>query len=968
MPNISFSSPTVCLGEGTNFGNTSNILTGNQTYVWDFDDSNSSSNTSPTYTYLTADTFNVELFATSDKGCIDSLTQMAIVKPFPIVSFTSPNECGVDSVMFSNNTTITKRGFMSYWDFNDGNDSTVNGNINYLYQNPGTYNVQLKVVADEGCADSVQQSVTVYPMPNLSFMAPSVCFGNTSNFSNTSTIISGVVSYNWDFDDGNFSNNVSPTNNFAVADTFNVELFGVSDKGCIDSLTQELIVHPFPVVNFSAANECDGDSITFMNNTTISRDGFSSYWNFGNQTDTTQNGNIKYLYNNAAVYSVELVVTADAGCADSITKNVTVYPVAFVTATSFDVACFGDPKGSISINPLGGTPPFQYSIDSGATYASNNVFNGLFAGNYYLKTTDVNGCVSDFTSNPMSVNELTPLVFGIDSVFNVSCFSGSNGLLKGLASGGTSPYLYSIDSLNFQTSNVFGGLAAENFRVVLKDANNCVTHIDTLISEPSTPISLNFTFKNILCNGDSTGQIVLTGLGSVGNYLYSIDGGSNLFANGTFNNLGAGQYAMVVIDSNGCDTSEALNLTQPSTSVNLSLVNSDDVKCFGDSSGSIQMAASGGTGIIRYGINSKSTFSAAPNFANLNANTYIVYSRDFNGCLDSVSVSINQPQSPLVIDSISSSDLLCFNTPSGNIQLFGIGGTPGYTYRLNGGQTQTSNSFVINKGGVYLVHIIDSNNCIAVDTVNLNEPAQLVVNIANVTNENCEFEGNGSIELNATGGTNPFEYSLNNVNYSSNNTIGNLTNGNFMVYIKDANNCVSSNNAIVASDTLLPIALFNQFRAGNTVSFINQSTNQNKVWWNFGDGETANIDNPVHLYKNAAIYSVTLAANNGCGGDTLIKTIDVNSTGIDQESSNNSLSIYPNPASYNTTITIDPQILGNGISLKVINGLGQVVLFENNMASGNKINLNLTDLANGIYYVELSGDKQTFTKNLIINK
>jgi ELWxxDGT repeat protein len=968
MPNISFSSPTVCLGEATNFGNTSNILTGNQTYVWDYDDSNTSSNTSPTYTYLTADTFNVELFATSDRGCVDSLTQMAIVKPFPIVSFTSPNECEVDSVMFSNNTTITKRGFMSYWDFNDGNDSTINGNINYLYQNPGTYNVQLKVVADEGCADSVQQSVTVYPIPNLSFVAPSVCFGNTSNFSNTSNILSGVVSYNWDFNDGNFSNNVSPKNNFAVADTFDVELFGVSDKGCIDSLTQEVIVHPFPIVNFSAANECDGDSITFMNNTNISRDGFSSYWNFGNQTDTTQNGDIKYLYNNAAVYSVELVVTADAGCSDSITKNVTVYPVAFVTATSVDVACFGDPSGSISINPLGGTPPFQYSIDSGATYASNNVFNGLFVGNYYLTTTDVNGCVSDFTSNPMAVNKPTPLVFGIDSVFNVSCFEGSNGLLEGLASGGTSPYLYSIDSLNFQTSNVFGGLMAQNFRVVLKDANNCVTHIDTLISEPSTPISLSFTFKNILCNSDSTGQIVLTGLGSVGNYLYSIDGGSNLFANGTFNNLGAGQYAMTVIDSNGCDTIQSINLTQPSTSVNLNVVSSSDVKCFGDNSGSIQVAASGGTGFIRYGINSKSIFSAATNFANLNANTYMVYSRDFNGCLDSVSVPINQPQSALVIDSISSSDLLCFNTPSGNIQLFGVGGTPGYSYRLSSGQSQTSNSFVVSKGGAYLVQIIDSNNCIATDTVNINEPAQLVVNVANVTNENCEFEGNGSIELNATGGTNPFEYSLNNVNYSSNNTIGNLTNGNYVVYIKDANNCISLNNATVASDTLLPVALFSQFRAGNTVSFINQSTNQNKVWWNFGDGETSNTDNPVHLYKNSAIYSVTLAANNGCGGDTLIKTIDVNSTGIDQEIFNNSMSIYPNPAVNNTTISIDPQMLGNGISLKVINGLGQLVLFENNMASGNKINLNLTDLANGIYYVELSGDKQTFTKNLIINK
>lgn len=969
-PRVKFNAPTVCRGESTNFMNSSKLLLGTNSYTWKYGEGNTSNNTSPSYIYATADTFSVELIALSDKGCSDSLTKPAIVKPFPIVSFTSPNVCGVDSVMFGNNTTISRGGFTSDWKFGDGMGSTLNGSFNYFYSNPGTYNVELVVTADEGCMDSVTQAVTVYPMPNLSFTNNTVCFGETTVFNNTSTILTGVMSFVWDFDYNNSSNNVSPTNTYAYADTFNVELFGLTDKGCTDSLTQQVVVRPFPVVSWSAQNECDGDSVTFINNTTIPNGGFSSYWKFDNGADTTVNGNIDYLYTNPGFYNVELVVTADAGCMDSVSQNVEVYPVAVISASTVDVACFGDPTGEILITPLGGTPPFQYSIDTGATYSLSNHFTGLFSGNYSLTTTDANGCVSDYTANPLFVNQDPAVTFSIDSIFNVSCFQGEDGFIQVATSGGTPPYLFSNDGgINFQSSNQFAGLVTNPYTITLQDNNGCTHTADTVITEPATPISLAHTFTNILCNGDSTGSITITGIGSVGNYSYSIDGGQTILPSNTFTNLGAGSYLMYVVDSNGCDTTEGINLTQPATAVNLTLVNSVDVNCFGQSTGRIDVIGAGGTGQINYGLDQTVNTSPITFFSNLASNVYTVYAQDFNGCLDSISVNITQPASPLVFDTIIETDLKCFNSATGQIEIVGAGGSPSYLYAIDNGPLQPSGTFTIGNGGAYVVRITDSLGCSITDTANINEPSLLVAAINNVTNESCEFDGTGAINVNASGGTSPFEYSIDNSNYVSNSSISNLINGNYDVYVRDANGCISTTTAFVGSDTLLPVAAFNQFIIGNTVSFNNQSNNENFVWWNFGDGTTSTNENPVHKYSNSAVYSVALAATNGCGSDTLIKTVDVNSTGIANLNNNAAFEFYPNPANSNIQLSINPSVFGNTPTVRIFNSVGQIVLSERLNGTSSHANfIDLRALSSGVYHLEVQGNQQTKSNQLIINK
>src|SRR5690606_13027468 len=121
-------------------------------------------------------------------------------------------------------------------------------------------------------------------------------------------------------------NNVSPTHFYNYPDSFTVKLHGVSDKGCQDTLFKEVVVNPFPVVNFTTANKCDGDSVILSNSTTIAKGGMVSTWTLGNGVDTSTYS-LNYLYAQPGFYSVKLKVIADAGCRDSITKGVTVYPV-----------------------------------------------------------------------------------------------------------------------------------------------------------------------------------------------------------------------------------------------------------------------------------------------------------------------------------------------------------------------------------------------------------------------------------------------------------------------------------------------------------------------------------------------------------------------------------------------------------------------------------------------------------------
>jgi len=142
---------------------------------------------------------------------------------------------------------------------------------------------------------------------------------------------------------------------------------------------------------------------------------------------------------------------------------------------------------------------------------------------------------------------------------DLSCSTSTDGKITVTASGGTTPYQYSIDNgANFQAGNVFSGLAAGTYQIVVRDANGCTTVAQAISITAPQPLTMTIQKSDVTCFGDHNGWIKVTVAGGSGQYRFSKDGGNTFtpYQVGneyTFDGLIAGTYNIVVEDENGCD-------------------------------------------------------------------------------------------------------------------------------------------------------------------------------------------------------------------------------------------------------------------------------------------------------------------------------------------------------------------------------------------------------------------------------
>jgi gliding motility-associated-like protein len=191
---------------------------------------------------------------------------------------------------------------------------------------PGTYAVTL-IVSTGGCGDTIVDSVKVYPIPIPAFVGTNVCQGDTTLFTNSSTIAGGTItSWIWSFGDLSTSNIQTPTHLYKTSGTYTVSLTVTSNNGCDSTFKSTVVVNPLPIAAFSATTPCAGTATQFTDGSTVSSGSISSWsWYFGDGgTSILQNPS--HLYSTAGTYPVTLKITSNNGCIDSITKNVTVNP------------------------------------------------------------------------------------------------------------------------------------------------------------------------------------------------------------------------------------------------------------------------------------------------------------------------------------------------------------------------------------------------------------------------------------------------------------------------------------------------------------------------------------------------------------------------------------------------------------------------------------------------------------------
>ncbi len=393
-------SNTISCNNSVSFVNTTNYSGGNAgSSYWSFGDGTTSMLDNPTHTFPGPGTYQVQLIAYSGNGCSDTTFQnISIMLPLSC-SFSYTGNCALTPAQFTDNSYVAGGTIVSwYWNFGDGTSSSQQNPL-HIYANAGTYNVVLYVTSSNGCSGSDTMQVTVSPVPQVSFLSNNVCFGQVTQFTNTSTIPSGnIISYAWDFDSNGNTDNTSqnPGWTFPSSGNMNVTLIAVSNNNCSASWSGPVTVYSQPTASFSANNSCEGQATPFINNSYVVAPGaiVSFNWDFGDMSSSSL-VNPSHAYATYGNYNVVLTATTTDGCVGTYANSITVYPV---------------PQPSFTAPAVCKNLPTQFNNTS-------SIANGTITGYAWDFTND--GSTDNISQNPN-------FVYSADGTFNAELTVVSN--------------------------------------------------------------------------------------------------------------------------------------------------------------------------------------------------------------------------------------------------------------------------------------------------------------------------------------------------------------------------------------------------------------------------------------------------------------------------------------------------------------------------------------------------------------
>ncbi len=417
-----------------------------------------------------------------------------------------------------------------------------------------------------------------------------------------------------------------------------------------------------------------------------------------------------------------------------------------------DVDCYGGNDGEIRVSSTNGVLPKRFSIDGGTTFQNDSVFAGLTAALYTVLVQDGNGC--EVTLN-VQVDEPSELIGSELFQISVTCNGEGDGLMVITASGGTGPYRYSMDSVNFYQSGAFNYLSGGTYHFIVVDNHSCVDTFSASMFEPDVLAVNAASSANASCGGINDATLTLGATGGTAPFKFSINNGP-LQTSPTFTGLTAGTYLIGVEDRNDCVAFDSATI-----GANISLtatVIKTDVLCHGESTGVITVSTvTGGTPAYEYSINNI-IFQPAGTFTGLAAGNYTLIVRDVNQCTYVEAVDILEPPVlSAVVD--STTDAACPGIADGAVYITPSGGVPNYSFSWSN-SLQTED--IVNvEGGNYSVVISDLNNCEFTLSATVDAPAAAYTEIT-VDDVTCSGETDGRVDLDVVGGVPPFAYAWSN--------------------------------------------------------------------------------------------------------------------------------------------------------------------------------------------------------------
>ncbi|MBN2681760.1 MAG: PKD domain-containing protein [Bacteroidales bacterium] len=935
--------------DGCNYTNVvfTNNTTGASSYFWDFGDGVTSVVPSPNHTFINNTNlemvFPVTVVAISPEGCRDTLHIDITIHPSPVAAISSNSTPGCSPLLVDfENFSADADNYL--WNFGDGNTSTeispqhtfINDTSFILY-----YNVVLTAYSAFGCADSINQFVTVFPNPDYDFTVTPDSSCNPSLVQLTT--IPGEYSYEWIYGDGtselagaNAWHMYSSTSLFDT--TYTVELVTTTFFGCKDTVSHDLVIHPSPVANYSVdtLEGCTPLVVEITNNSF----GANSYtWNYGDGTSSTNSSPIfSHTFENPGLspvsYNCQLIAESDNGCTSVMTKTITVFPAShsgFYVSAEFGCS----PLEVHFTNSSMGTDAYNWYFGDGNSSTNTNpvhtfVNNGLDAEtvNVLLVSSSIYGC-KDTATFPITIYPKPDASFALAASSGCSPF---NAVITNNSVGASSYYWDFGDGTNSTSvgptfnhtyENLTGLLQTVNIQLNVTNNFGCIDQVlQTVNVFPE--VMADFSVETEGCSpytvtfvNQSMGSVSYTWVFGDGNVSTS-SGPTHTYVNNSLNDTVFTPY-LVTLSTFGCPDTAYMDinvLAQPKPIFEIS-----------ESSGCSPLTVditNNSLGVSTYlwdfddGTSSNTDAAAFSHvFVNttLNPVTYVMELEvtGASGCVKTVfeSITVYPEVYPYVIcDTVGCHPLsITFNnfttgasTYSWN---FGDGGTsndsvPTHTYfNPSAENVMISNATMLATSSFGCVDSVSFN-------INTYPTPNTVFSINQITG--CS-PFNAIIENNTQGGEDFYwnygDGVLDNnsseiIHHTYENYSGSTSTYNLELLAINQYGCEDHHAQYVTiyPDVSAGFVALNEGCSPLPVNFINMSEGAETYYWHFGDGASSGEVNPSHTYTNYTntdvTYNMGLVATSeyGCQ-DTFIYHVTVFATPLASFTATPTFQVYP---------------------------------------------------------------------------
>ena len=548
--------------------------------------------------------------------------------------------------------------------------------------------------------------------------------------------------------------------------------------------------------------------------------------------------------------------------------------------------CNNTSGGIINLGISGGSQPYTVQwitpVLPTDIILSSVTKTNLVGGTYSIKVTD-----SSLPTNQVEYLNI-PISNGVCcsilNVGNTTC-SLNNGTVTGTSTtqySSTNYYLYHNDGVFSQSATtnqnnvVFGSLTAGTYYMTVLDLGGCTGRSQNFIVEESEPLNYGlYMVPNSACGGTPIGKITITGITGQPPFTYLWDTGAS---GNTITGLTSGGYSVTVTDGYGCQLSKGetvVNVNQ----LGFGTFTATPPSCF-VADGTISLTVTGGTAPYYYSASTGDvliSYSQTYTISGLSSGTYGFSVTDAGLCQLNVGTSITSVNSMSSV-SVNTTNSTC-SSVDGEILVSVVGGVTPYTYTLvsPGGNTtnisgsQTAQLFPNLSSGAYTVAVSDSSGCAYMEDVTIIAQNKYTIS-TQVTGTTCG-QSNGSVTIfTSAGSTLPLDYSIDNGVYNiidttlTSVTFNNLTAGNHVVTVSDANNCIQTENILILGSTPLDFSLYSTScgsgSSGKITAFINQGVTPFSFNW------SNNVpNNPQQIQVSGltgGTYSLTIVGDNGC--------------------------------------------------------------------------------------------------------